>query len=86
MAKVYAVPPNNSDCFNWIYYCSEPHEDPIYIDQNTHIQVLESIGELPGAEKDQCAAFIVHISFLPNFPFFLNSKKNNLIWLILPPA
>ena len=39
--------------------CSEPHEDSIYIDQNTRIQILEDISHLPSAEKDQCGAFIV---------------------------
>ena len=86
MAKVYAVPPDNSDRFNWIYYCSESHEDPIYIDQNTRIQVLETISELPAAEKDQCAAFIVRMSFPPNFLFFFFTFNLNLICLILPPA
>lgn len=36
----------------------EPHEDSIYIDQNTRIQILENINQLPIAEKDQCGAFI----------------------------
>ncbi|KAH6903092.1 glycosyl transferase family group 2-domain-containing protein [Coprinopsis sp. MPI-PUGE-AT-0042] len=33
-------------------------EDSVYIDQNTRIQVIESIEQLPLAEKDQCGAFI----------------------------
>jgi hypothetical protein len=40
MAKVYAV---SNICVMGsvkIYICSEPHEDSIYIDQNTRIQVL----------------------------------------------
>ncbi|KAL9715509.1 hypothetical protein Ac2012v2_002170 [Leucoagaricus gongylophorus] len=33
-------------------------DDCIYIDRDTRIQVIETIGELPHAEKDQCGAFI----------------------------
>ncbi|TFK36441.1 glycosyl transferase family group 2-domain-containing protein [Crucibulum laeve] len=36
----------------------KPHDNSIYIDQNTRIQVLDSIDQLPQAEKDQCGAFI----------------------------
>ena len=87
MAKVY-VGSDNSECFNCIYYCSEPHEDSIYIDQNTRIQVLETISELPAAEKDQCAAFIVRMSFPPPPPqlSFFFTFNLNLICLILLPA
>ncbi|KAF9462750.1 glycosyl transferase family group 2-domain-containing protein [Collybia nuda] len=35
-----------------------PKEDSISVDLNTRIQVLETIGQLPQAEKDQCGAFI----------------------------
>ena len=36
----------------------DTNEDSVYIDQNTRIQVIESIDQLPLAEKDQCGAFI----------------------------
>ena len=61
MAKVYVI----SDCILRILskysleFYREPHEDSIYIDQNTRIQILENISQLPSAEKDQCGAFIV---------------------------
>lgn len=42
---------------------SPPTEDSMYIDVNTRIQILETIGDLPRAHKDQCGAFIV--SLLP---------------------
>ncbi|TEB39489.1 hypothetical protein FA13DRAFT_1750926 [Coprinellus micaceus] len=35
-----------------------PQDESIYIDQNTRIQVIDSIDLLPQAEKDQCGAFI----------------------------
>ncbi|KAF5357770.1 hypothetical protein D9756_001156 [Leucocoprinus leucothites] len=35
-----------------------PTDDCIYIDRDTRIQVIETIDELPHAEKDQCGAFI----------------------------
>ncbi|KAF9473864.1 hypothetical protein BDN70DRAFT_352918 [Pholiota conissans] len=35
-----------------------PDEDCLYIDQNTRIQILDTIDLLPMAEKDQCGAFI----------------------------
>ncbi|PPQ70784.1 hypothetical protein CVT26_014719 [Gymnopilus dilepis] len=35
-----------------------PNDDCLYIDQNTRIQILDSIDHLPAAEKDQCGAFI----------------------------
>lgn len=36
----------------------DSNEDSVYIDQNTRIQVIETIEQLPLAEKDQCGAFI----------------------------
>ncbi|KAF9556186.1 hypothetical protein CPC08DRAFT_744026 [Agrocybe pediades] len=35
-----------------------PNDDCLYIDLNTRIQILDSIDQLPSAEKDQCGAFI----------------------------
>ncbi|KAF6763688.1 glycosyl transferase family group 2-domain-containing protein [Ephemerocybe angulata] len=35
-----------------------PQDESIYIDQNTRIQIIDSIDLLPQAEKDQCGAFI----------------------------
>ncbi|KAF8891407.1 glycosyl transferase family group 2-domain-containing protein [Infundibulicybe gibba] len=35
-----------------------PTDESIHVDQNTRIQVLETISQLPSAEKDQCGAFI----------------------------
>jgi hypothetical protein len=40
----------------------------MYINQDTRIQILDSISELPGAEKDQCGAFIVRIYIFDLFP------------------
>lgn len=34
----------------------------MYIDSDTKIQVLHAVNELPCAEKEQCAAFIVRTS------------------------
>ena len=39
-----------------------PEDTSMYIDQETRIQILDSIEQLPTAEKDQCAAFIVRRS------------------------
>ncbi|KAF7778417.1 CAZyme family GT2 [Agaricus bisporus var. burnettii] len=36
----------------------DPTDECIYIDRDTRIQVIESIDQLPHAEKDQCGAFI----------------------------
>jgi hypothetical protein len=33
----------------------------MYIDSDTKIQVLNTMSELPRAEKEQCAAFIVSV-------------------------
>lgn len=33
----------------------------IYVDANTRIQVIETMVDLPMAEKEQCAAFIVSV-------------------------
>lgn len=38
---------------------STPEDSSIYIDVNTQIQVLETMSDLPQAEKEQLAAFIV---------------------------
>ncbi|KAK2464534.1 hypothetical protein APHAL10511_003441 [Amanita phalloides] len=35
-----------------------PDDACMYVDQETRIQILESMEQLPAAEKDQCAAFI----------------------------
>ncbi|KAF9532825.1 glycosyl transferase family group 2-domain-containing protein [Crepidotus variabilis] len=35
-----------------------PGDNCLYIDSNTRIQILDSIDQLPMAEKDQCGAFI----------------------------
>jgi len=35
-----------------------PDDTSMYVDQETRIQILDSIEQLPSAEKDQCAAFI----------------------------
>ncbi|KAF9014299.1 glycosyl transferase family group 2-domain-containing protein [Cyathus striatus] len=43
-----------------------PEDDSIYIEQNTRIQVIDTIDLLPMAEKDQCAAFIVTRRALPS--------------------
>jgi hypothetical protein len=36
-----------------------PDDVCMYIDQETRIQILDSMEQLPDAEKDSCAAFIV---------------------------
>jgi len=51
----------------------QPHEESIYIDQNTRIQILENINELPAAEKDQCGAFIRDESSLVLWSYALDS-------------
>jgi hypothetical protein len=38
---------------------SAPTELSIFVDAATRIQVLGRMADLPGAEKDQCGAFIV---------------------------
>ncbi|KAH8096816.1 glycosyl transferase family group 2-domain-containing protein [Cristinia sonorae] len=35
-----------------------PDDSSIYVDANTRIQILETMADLPTAEKEQCAAFI----------------------------
>ena len=39
--------------------CRKQDEDAIYVDQNTRIQVLDSVTLLGTADKEQCGAFIV---------------------------
>lgn len=41
-----------------------PDDTSMYVDQETRIQILDSIEQLPSAEKDQCAAFIVRLYYL----------------------
>jgi len=45
-------------------------DDSLYLDKNTRIQILQSIDQLPQAEKDQCGAFIVRS---PHFFYFSSS-------------
>ena len=40
---------------------SAPDESSIYVDSNTRIQVLDTMMDLPTADKEQLAAFIVGI-------------------------
>jgi len=42
-----------------LFFISGPNDDCLYIDVNTRIQILDTIDQLPSAEKDQCGAFIV---------------------------
>ena len=44
---------------------SKDDADAIYIDDNTRIQVLDTMTVLGTADKEQCGAFIVSISWLP---------------------
>lgn len=51
----------------------------IYVDANTRIQVLETMMDLPMADKEQCVAFIV--SALPSarsFIYFLTGWPCNM--------
>lgn len=64
---------------------SEPHQDSIYIDQNTRIQILENINQLPIAEKDQCGAFIVRLFLFTLSPksqssFFQRDEGSLILW------
>jgi len=40
-------------------HCRPPDSNFIYIDLNTRIQILDNVGYLAKADKEQCAAFIV---------------------------
>ena len=40
---------------------SAPDENSIYVDSNTRIQVLDTMMDLPTADKEQLAAFIVRL-------------------------
>jgi hypothetical protein len=43
---------------------SDEDADAIYVDDNTRIQILDTMLDLPRADKEQCGAFIVRWSFL----------------------
>lgn len=43
--------------------CRGPEDRSIYVDANTRIQILETMMDLPTAEKEQCAAFIVSVEY-----------------------
>ena len=55
--------------------CSSIDDKAIYVDANTRIQVLETMMDLPTADKQQSAAFIVSASpvlrALSSHPFLL---------------
>lgn len=42
--------------------CSKEDSDCIYVDNDTRIQIMNTMAFLPRADKEQCAAFIVRIS------------------------
>lgn len=44
--------------FKFCYVNSGPDDLCLYIDSNTRIQILDTVEQLPDAEKDQCGAFI----------------------------
>lgn len=39
--------------------------DAIYVNDDTRIQILETMSELPRADKEQCGAFIVRWFHMP---------------------
>ena len=43
----------------------------LYVDANTRIQILETMVDLPRADKEQCGAFIVR-SFLRTLPLTID--------------
>ena len=55
-----------------------PNESSMYIDSDTKIQVLDTISELPRAEKEQCAAFIVR-TFNRNFRLDTTHSHRDLV-------
>ena len=58
------------DAHIFTLFSSGPNDDCLYIDQNTRIQILDSIDQLPAAEKDQCGAFIVSSIYAALFIHF----------------
>ncbi|KAF9220634.1 hypothetical protein BS17DRAFT_739077 [Gyrodon lividus] len=66
------------------------HDTSMYVDSDTKIQVVETMGELPRAEKEQCAAFIrderVMVIWADNFDDILplcrdlEEKMIKLVW------
>ncbi|KIJ19375.1 hypothetical protein PAXINDRAFT_127502 [Paxillus involutus ATCC 200175] len=66
------------------------HDTSMYVDSDTKIQVVETMGELPRAEKEQCAAFIrderVLVVWSDNFDELLpicsdlDDKTIKLVW------
>lgn len=53
---------------------SKPDADAIYVDENTRIQILDSILLLGSADKEQCGAFIVSPASHLLSPFSLLSS------------
>ena len=41
---------------------SKEDSDCIYVDNDTRIQIMDTMAFLPRADKEQCAAFIVRLS------------------------
>ena len=55
--------------------CRGPNDNSLYLDLNTRIQIIDTIGLLPEAEKDQCGAFIVSEFAQPPYCLFVAKKK-----------
>lgn len=49
---------------------STPDESSIYVDSNTRIQVLDTMMDLPTADKEQLAAFIVGVFSSSSYQFY----------------
>lgn len=69
---------------------SAPDESSIYVDSNTRIQVLETMMDLPTADREQLAAFIVRLfsrsfhHFCRVTPYCFRSGMN-VYWSFGPP-
>lgn len=45
---------------------SKDDSDCIYVDNDTRIQIVETMAFLPRADKEQCAAFVVRLVIPPS--------------------
>ena len=53
----------STDWLTLLSPCSGPDDRSIYVDANTRIQIIETMMDLPTADKEQNAAFIVSVHF-----------------------
>ena len=59
MSSAFIIVVHRSPAVTCSRPCSKEDSDCIYVDNDTRIQIVDTMAFLPRADKEQCGAFIV---------------------------